>query len=271
MSETEYSIPSVADQSNPGDALTVTISSMTGTAGTPVLIASTSIQSALGGAGEYRPTAVFNYNGASYTGSAVSGLAPGNYLGLVRISGSSITAGAEWETTDEGDSYGVQFDAVDGVVSTTAAASWTQFIIPTGIPDDLPILCVTDIAGTSTTGFIFLVMVNPDGVDFDGGLPMQLSIPRRIPGVPGRDGKRKVWAREQFYSKTLQGKAAKQDQLMHFLVQTVSNARTPLTPVKPTSCGYQSFSDMLPALTISTAAASAANPTRVERPPARKF
>jgi hypothetical protein len=268
LSETEYSIPSIADGSHPGDALTVSISSMTGTAGTPVLIAGGNVMSALGGAGQYNPTSVFNYNGASYTASSVSGLAPGNYLGLCRISGSSITAGAEWESTDEGDSYGVEVDTVDGVVSTTSAASWTQFIIPTGIPDGMPTLCLTDIAGTSTTGFIFLVMVNPEGINFDGDIP-KLAIPRRIPGVPDRDGKRHTWARTQFYSMTLQGKAAKQDLLMHYLVQTVSNARTPLTPVKPSSCGYQSFSDMLPALTISSAASSPT--TRVERPPPRKF
>jgi hypothetical protein len=270
ISETEYSIPSVADQSNPGDCLSAYDSNLTVfTANQPLAFPGADVYPALGGSGKYLATATFSYSGSPFTGTAVSGLSPGNYFCLLSINGTGISAGAEPSTTDEADSYGVESSTVHGTLTSTTGIAYCQFQVPVGIPEELPVICFVMGAATSLTdGCFFLAMVNPNGVSFDTPVP-KLSLPRRVPGVPARDKKENVWKRQQFYAKTIQGKAEAQDLLMHYLVQKVTNASTPPSPLTA-PCSYQSFSDLLPKIstspvTVTSAAALAARPAQCRK------
>jgi hypothetical protein len=206
LAQTDYSVPSLADAAVAGDAMTLEdTEDATNPTGGLVTFSSTtsSLAFAMGGNAQWEFSATFTYSGASATGSALAGIAPGSYLVYCQGTGTTLTAGGEPSTTDDADQYGVVTSSVRGAIDSTDWVSTMALTVPVGLPPNLPVVVFLDATGASRTNYrIMVIDMNPDAVQTN----VPLLKPKQYAGVPRRGTKKVRAARVSFFLPPLLGR-----------------------------------------------------------------
>jgi hypothetical protein len=209
--ETEYEIPSLADDVHPGDLLMLVDTTPVDVAGDGsvlVLSSGTEVAWSLGGQASYDPNGVFHVSGTSYQANCVKGLPEGVYACVTQsFGGSNVSVSASSALTDEGSNFGVVSDTPIAGVGTaaTSALHWRVITVPEGAPADVPMIFWYENTSDATGDYrIFIIMLN-DICESLTVEPFMSPLPPLARCVPRQGGKRHRRKRMQFFVKTLQG------------------------------------------------------------------
>jgi hypothetical protein len=213
--ETEYEIPSLADDVHPGDVLMIYDPNPVDVAGDGgLLVFSSDVESVwtLGGQASFDLTGVFHVSGISYQGPCVKGLPEGTYVICSQCFGSTtLTVPPLSFITDEGSNFGVVSDTpLEGVNATgTQGMQWRVISVPEGAPAGVPMIGWNENTSAATGDYrIFVIMVN-DAVNSLTVEPFMEPLPPLFRGVPRQGGKKHQRKRMELFVKTLQGQNLK--------------------------------------------------------------